>query len=107
MPPAPASRRSRWEELRGAKDSKDSAWERIRQDKAREQWQASSASSNSSREGLNTGSSDLLEDRPASEMFDEDKKRSEDERRRILTKEKERREYEKMFERESKGIDSL
>jgi hypothetical protein len=40
-------------------------------------------------------------------MFDEDKRRSEDERRRALIKEKERREYEKMFERESKGVDSL
>lgn len=48
-----------------------------------------------------------MDDRPASEMFNEEKKRNEDEMRRASSKEKERREYEKMFERESKGIDSL
>lgn len=53
------------------------------------------------------GSESLMDDRPASEMFNEEKKRMEDEKRRALTKEKERREYEKMFERESKGVDSL
>ncbi|KAK9896101.1 hypothetical protein P389DRAFT_210914 [Cystobasidium minutum MCA 4210] len=101
--PAP-TRRSRWEELRGSKDSRDSAWERIRQDNAREQLQSSSYRSSSAGSSTADG---LMDDRPASELFNEERRRQEDELRRASSKEKERREYEKMFERESKGIDSL
>ena len=100
----PLTRRSRWEELRGQRSSEDSAWEKIRQDRARSDYAASQQ-----RSGRNDQDASLFgERRPDSEGFSEEaQRRAEDERRRQMTKEKERQEYEKMFEKEARGEDSV
>jgi hypothetical protein len=100
----PPTRRSRWEELRGQRSSEDSAWEKIRQDRARSDYAASQQ-----RSGRNDQDASLFgERRPDSEGFSEEaQRRAEDERRRQMTKEKERQEYEKMFEKEARGEDSV
>lgn len=107
-PSRTAPRRSRWEELRGVRDSKDSAWEKIRQDNARQQYNEdkSRPSSGAGADGAEFGGASF-NDRPPSEFFTEEQKRAEDERRRRMDKERQRMEYEKMFEKESRGEDSM
>lgn len=51
--------RTRWEELRGQRDSRDSAWEKIRQDRGRQSYNSSTSSSRESEED----SASLLNDR--------------------------------------------
>lgn len=98
---AEPKKRTRWEELRGQRSGQDSAWERIRQTTARKGYQDSQAKSDGST-GL-----DGYDDRPASESFSEEQRRIEDEQKRRLSKTREREEYEKMFEKESRGEDSI
>jgi len=100
------TKRSRWEELRGTRGSKDSAWEKIRQDNARRQYndkqQGQQRSESASDAYLMSSGSD---GRSSGDAFSEEQRRSEDEQRRRMDKERARLEYEKMFEKESRGED--
>jgi len=91
-------KRTRWEELRGSRSGQDSAWERIRQENARRDHKPDT--------GRDADAS-FSNDRPSSETFSEEQQRNEDEQRRRMSREKERQEYEKMFEKESRGEDSI
>ena len=92
-------KRTRWEELRGQRGGQDSAWERIRQETARKGYKDEKTAKDDD--------SGLFNDRPPSEGFSEEQQRFEDEQKRRLTRDKERQEYEKMFEKESRGEDSI
>jgi len=96
------SKRSRWEELRGTRRSQDSAWEKIRQDNARRQYNDKQRSSSTSNVAYM-----IADDHSSSETFLEEQRRAEDEKRKRQDKERQRLEYEKMFEKESRGEDSM
>lgn len=94
-------KRSRWEELRGQRSGQDSAWERIRQEKARQDYKDSRSVPRANSDSAQ------FDDRPASESFSEEQRRADEEQKRRLSKDKEREEYEKMFEKEARGEDSI
>ena len=91
-------KQSRWEELRGQRGQSDSAWEKIRQDSARTQL-------NSAQPADATQDSFAADSRrPASESFREDAKMPTPSSK-LSDRERQRLEYEKMFEKERRGID--
>ena len=91
---------SRWDELRGSRNTKMSAWEDIRQLRAQQELRASNRPRNENEQSP-------FDEQPPIDGFSEDQRRAEEETRKRVERERQRKEYDRMFEKESRGEDSI